>query len=89
MAFPKTLADFPFVVVRLRCDLCPRQGRYRLARLVAHFGADADLDRVRRELAKPCHRLENKGTAMRPGCRVEYTDLRYDSQRRPDLPPSY
>lgn len=89
MTFPKVLADFPFVVVRLSYDLCPRRGRYRLARLVARFGAEADLDQVRRELAKPCHRLENKGTAMRPGCRVEYIDLRYDSQRRPDLPPSY
>lgn len=89
MAFPKTPADVPFVVVRLRCDLCPRQGRYRLARLVARFGADADLDRVRRELATPCHRLANKGTAMRPGFHVEYIDLCYGSQRQPDLPPGY
>ena len=53
------------------------------------FGADASLDRVRRELAKPCHRLENSGTAMRPGCRVDYPDLRYGSRQRPDLPPGY
>jgi hypothetical protein len=89
VAYPKTLADYPFILVRLSCDLCPRRGRYRLARLVARFGADADLDQVRRELARPCHRLENKGTAMRPGCRVEYSDLRYGSQRSPDLPSDY
>ena len=89
MTYPQTLADYPFVVVRLDCDLCPRRGRYRLARLVARFGDDACLDRVRRELAKPCHRLENSGTAMRPGCRVDYPDLRYGSRQQPDLPPGY
>lgn len=73
--FPRTLADFPFVTVRLACELCHRKGQYRLARLVARYGPEADLDRVRRDLAKPCHRLENKGTAMRPGCRVRYSDL--------------
>lgn len=89
MAYPQKLADYPFVVVRLDCDLCPRRGRYRLARLVARFGDYASLYRVRRELAKPCHRLENSGTAMRPGCRVDYPDLRYGSRQRPDLPPGY
>lgn len=89
MAYPQTLADYPFVVVRLSCDLCPRRGRYRLARLVARFGADADLDRVRRELAQPCHRLENKGMAMRPGCRVDYPDLRNGAGRQLDFPADY
>lgn len=87
MRWPETLAEFPYVVVRLRCELCPRRlGTYRLARLVQRFGADAQLDDVRRELAKPCPRLENAGTSMRPGCRVEFTDLSLLHGRPADVP---
>ncbi|KQT81078.1 hypothetical protein [Methylobacterium sp. Leaf466] len=87
MRFPKTLADYPYVLVRLRCGLCPgRRGRYRLARLAERFGAAADLDMVRRALAAPCHRLEDKGSGMRPGCRVEYGDLDRPPHPPPDLP---
>ncbi len=88
MRWPETLAHFPYVVVRLRCELCPRRrGSYRLARLVERFGADADLDRVRWELARPCPRLKHAGTSMRPACRVEFVGLRYGRQGSPDLPP--
>lgn len=88
MRFPTTLADFPWVVVRLRCGLCPRRrGRYRLVRLVERFGADAPLDVVRRELARPCHRLGDKGSGMRPGCRVEFADFSEIPPQPADVPP--
>jgi hypothetical protein len=29
----RRLVDFPYVLVRLRCDVCKRAGAYRLARL--------------------------------------------------------
>ena len=38
------LADFPYVLVRLRCDTCKRAGAYRLARLAAKFGSEILLD---------------------------------------------
>lgn len=89
MRWPETLADYPYVVVRLGCAFCPRRrGVYRLARLAERYGANAPLDAVRRDLAKPCPRLEYAGTSLRPGCRVEYVDLmRWARERRPqDVP---
>lgn len=85
-SYPKTLADYPFVIVRLDCSLCPRRGRYRLARLVARYGPDADVDLVRRDLAKPCPLLENKGSGMRPACHVSYPDLQRCRRPPPDVP---
>ena len=34
------LAFYPFVVVRIACRVCSRNGAYRLARLAAKFGPD-------------------------------------------------
>jgi hypothetical protein len=36
----RRLVDFPYVLVRLRCDACKRAGSYRLARLAVKYGAD-------------------------------------------------
>jgi hypothetical protein len=33
-----TFAEWPYRMVRLACDLCPRRGRYREQTLVARFG---------------------------------------------------
>jgi hypothetical protein len=33
-----TLAEWPYRMVRLACDLCPRRGQYRKEILVARFG---------------------------------------------------
>ncbi|MDP4004954.1 hypothetical protein [Methylobacterium sp. NEAU K] len=85
MAALKTLADDPFVIVQLTCDLCPRRCCYRYANLVVRVGPDADLDQPRRDLATPYPRFESAGTAMRPGCQVDYPDLRYGAQRAPDV----
>jgi hypothetical protein len=38
------LVDFPYVLVRLRCDACKRAGSYRLARLAVKYGAEILLD---------------------------------------------
>jgi hypothetical protein len=37
------LAYYPFVVVRIRCRLCPRKGAYRLARIAAKYGPEITL----------------------------------------------
>ena len=34
------LAFYPFVVVRIACRVCSRNGAYRLARLAAKFGPE-------------------------------------------------
>jgi hypothetical protein len=36
----RRLVDFPYVLVRLRCDVCKRAGAYRLARLAVKYGAE-------------------------------------------------
>jgi hypothetical protein len=40
----RRLLDFPYVLVRLRCDTCKRAGAYRLARLAVKYGAEILLD---------------------------------------------
>jgi hypothetical protein len=40
----RRLVDFPYVLVRLRCDACKRGGSYRLARLAVKYGAEILLD---------------------------------------------
>jgi hypothetical protein len=40
----RRLVDFPYVLVRLRCDSCKRAGAYRLARLAVKFGSEILLD---------------------------------------------
>jgi hypothetical protein len=35
-----TLAEWPYRMVRLACDLCPRRGQYRKDTLIARFGGD-------------------------------------------------
>ena len=60
MAGPRFLVDWPWVVVDIECSLCPRQGRYRLARLAERYGAAMALDRLLEAVAADC-------TLMKPG----------------------
>lgn len=86
---PRTLAEFPYVTVRLACMHCPkRHGRYRLARLAAQFGADAGLEAVLFELTRSCRWQVPPGTRRRkyvPYCRAYFRDLMY--RPPPDEPP--
>jgi hypothetical protein len=49
-----TLATFPYVVARLACRMCPRRGRYRLARLAAEHGAEIEMTELLAKLAGKC-----------------------------------
>lgn len=49
---PRTLAQWPWVVVRLDCVLCTRKGCYRLARLAARYGPEQGMDGLLRDLAQ-------------------------------------
>src|SRR5882724_7423747 len=78
----RRLADFPFVVVRLRCDTCKRAGSYRLARLAVKFGAEILLDDLLLRLSSDCPwRDEPRGT-----CGARFADL--PPRAPPDLPPA-
>ncbi|WP_237478356.1 hypothetical protein [Lichenibacterium dinghuense] len=57
---PRHLVDWPLVLVDVECSLCPRLGRYRLARLAERYGAAVPLARLLELIAADC-------TLMKPG----------------------
>lgn len=85
------LSSYPFVVVRIGCDLCHRRGRYRLARLAAKFGPEIPLDELLWRLAFDCPWQEGPhrrvGNQYVPKCRARFVDLT-GPRRPPDLPPA-
>ena len=48
------LSEYPFVVVRVGCSRCARQGQYRLARLADHYGSEIRLPELLTQLAAGC-----------------------------------
>jgi hypothetical protein len=57
-----TLAEWPYRIVRLACDHCPRRGQYRKETLVARFGSDVLMPDVRHLIAE-CRRKDAPGAA--------------------------
>jgi hypothetical protein len=86
------LSDFPWVIVRIDCPLCPhRKGRYRLARLVEKFGADIQLCDLLDWIAQDCPRKplpwERYADQDDSKCKARFTDLEATSHPPPDIPP--
>jgi hypothetical protein len=76
----RRLVDFPYVLVRLRCDVCKRAGSYRLARLAVKYGAEILLDDLLVRLSADCPwRDEPRGV-----CGARFTDM--PPPRPPDVP---
>lgn len=61
----RRLVEYPQVTVNVSCGLCPRRGRYRLARLAERFGAGALLDDVLKAIVGGCG----------PRCGARFADL--------------
>jgi hypothetical protein len=77
----RRLVDFPYVVVRLRCELCKRAGAYRLARLAVKYGSEILLDDLIVRLSNDCPwRDDPRGN----GCGARFADL--PPRRPPDMP---
>jgi hypothetical protein len=77
----RRLVDYPWVLVRLRCDVCKRAGSYRLARLAVKFGAEILLsDLIVRMSADRPWRDDPRGS----GCGAYFPDL--PPRRPPGLP---
>ena len=68
---------YPYVVVRIGCELCKRSGQYRLARLAARFGPEIELDEL---LVVDCEAMRAKHP-YRQRCAARFIDL--DPPRRP------
>jgi hypothetical protein len=65
-----TLREHLGDVVRLKCEKCGREGRYRKASLIDRFGADMRLPDLRQEIAK-CERR-----SMLDQCGAYFVDLK-------------
>jgi hypothetical protein len=89
---PDRLSSFPFVIVRIGCSLCGRNGAYRLARLAAKYGPEIPLDQLLERLAVDCPwrrgRRRQASGKDDPECRARFVDLD-GPPRPPDLPPSF
>ncbi len=86
------LSDFPWVIVRVDCPLCPhRKGQYRLARLAEKYGADIQLCDLMDRIAfdRPWKSLpwERPPNQYDPKCKARFTDLEGTSSPPSDLPP--
>lgn len=60
----RRLVDFPYVIVRLRCETCKRAGAYRLARLAVKYGAEILLDDLIVRLSADCPWRRGDGTRV-------------------------
>lgn len=90
---PPLLRDYPYVVVRVRCNLCGRRGSYRLAVLAERYGADCTLDsllehlrQVRRVCPYPLPWTVGKRRKMQAVCHIMLPDW-WQHVRPPDMLP--
>jgi hypothetical protein len=85
---PDTLADYPYVVLRTRCDHCGRANAYRLARVAQAFGANMPMAEVLTRLFGDCPFALDRRPAHRDAtrCLGYFPDLA-GPRRPPDLPP--
>ena len=85
----RLLSSYPFVIVRIACDLCGRSGKHRLVRLGAKFGPECPLEEVLARLAADCPARrplrEISGQQWKRGCWARFPDLDGPPQP-PDLP---
>ena len=75
----RRLVDYPWVLVRVRCDVCKRAGAYRLARLAVKFGSEILLDDLIIRLSADCAWRDDP----RGGCGARFSDL--PPRHPPDL----
>jgi hypothetical protein len=71
-----TLRDWPYYMVRLACNVCPRRGRYRKDKLMLRFGGDIPMPELRHKIAI-CPREEATGDA----CGVYLSGLQEECSR--------
>jgi hypothetical protein len=86
------LSEYPWVVVRVGCHFCPRQGHYRLVRLAAKFGPEIALPDLLDRLALDCpwrtlpwERPPGKYEAK---CGAHFVDLTRFPPPPSDIPPA-
>lgn len=88
MLAPKKLSEWPWVVLRVDCVLCPRRGCYRLARLAARYGPEQSLDGLLAALAHDCPWWRVNPRKYDPRCGARLVDLERNlpAADHPDAP---
>jgi hypothetical protein len=61
-------------MLAVSCDRCGRQGRLRIARLIAEHGATEHGD-LRRLIAHDCPQMQNPSVSIYERCRVRFPEL--------------
>lgn len=91
---PPRLRDYPFVVVRVACGICGRQGTYRLADLAERYGAVCTLDillehirKTRRPCPYPLPWTIRRRRKMQMVCHISLPDWWSHLRPPPDVPP--
>lgn len=69
------MVEYPWVVVRIECELCPRRGAYRLARLAARYGPEQALDGLLADLASNCPWWRSNPRKDEQRCGARFVDL--------------
>jgi hypothetical protein len=86
------LEQLPCVIVRFSRTLCPRRGEYRLARLAAKYGPEADLASVLHAVTLDCpysrHPSRPKPEKYEARCGARYEDLAAEALVPEDVPPA-
>jgi hypothetical protein len=78
-------ALYPFVIVRMACRVCSREGSYRLAQLAAKYGPEISLRDLTDMFSYDClWRSEGRSKKGKSACGVYLPDL--EQKRPPDLP---
>ena len=80
------LSEYPYVIVRVTCAKCARQGRYRLARLADRYGSEIELPNLLGHLAADCERRDPHRFTY-DFCGAFFPDAR-GGPRPPDQPPA-
>ncbi|AMJ59367.1 hypothetical protein [Bosea sp. PAMC 26642] len=84
------LVRYPWIIVRLRCHVCPRNAEVRLAALAARYGHRVPIRMVLHAFMSGCpwnpHTELRKPQKYGHRCGAYVPDL--NSTRPPDLPPS-
>lgn len=78
------LVDYPFVMLRLRCNTCHRSGQSKLARLAAKYGCEITLEELVERISRDCP-WRKDGAFHKSGCGIFCCDL--PPRVPPDLPP--
>ena len=84
--FDKPLGDYPFVTVRLGCDICGRFGSYRLSGLVARYGCAITMIDLIDKLVTDCWRWHWRIGDPGDPCEIMLIDLMDDDEPEPRQP---